>query len=271
MSNVCTLAYSLIKVYNIQHMDERSRLILTLEENRRLIEENQLKSDFLSLIVHQLRTPLVATKWIFKMIMDGDLGNISKEQRGIIEKGFESNERMIKMLAEVSYAIHTNEWELKFNLVPVDVTHCIESTVSAFTNEAETKQLQLLFKKPDFIPLVMADKEKIYLVIQNLIENAIKYSKENSVITIHLELFKNNLVVSVTDTGIGIPENVQKHIFKKFFRATNASKKESGTGLGLFISKQIIEGHRGTIWFESTENIGTTFFFSLPLVKNEQK
>lgn len=248
-------------------MDDQARITFLMEENRRLTEENQLKSDFLSMIVHQLRTPLAATKWIFKMMMDGDLGKISPEQRNIIERGFESNDQMIRMLAEISHANHVNEWKLQFNLAPMDIADCIESAIGAFAGEAKMKHVELLFKGPHHLPLVMADKEKICLVVQNLIENALKYSKTNSTITINSELFKDSLVISVTDTGIGIPENAQQFIFKKFFRAGNAKKADKGTGLGLFVGKQIVEGHHGTIWFESTENVGTTFFFSLPLVK----
>ncbi len=248
-------------------MDDKARIMLLTEENNQLKEELRLKSDFLSMIVHQLRTPLAATKWIFKMMLDGDLGKISQEQRNIIERGFESNEQMIRMLAEISHANHVNEWKLKFNLAPMDITTCIESAIGAFAGEANMKQVHLVFQGAHHLPLVMADKEKICLVVQNLIENALKYSKPHGTVTIKSELFKDKLVISITDSGIGIPLDAQKYIFTKFFRAPNAKSADKGTGLGLFVGKEIIEGHHGTIWFESTENIGTTFFFSLPLAK----
>jgi signal transduction histidine kinase len=102
-------------------------------------------------------------------------------------------------------------------------------------------------------------------VLQNLIENAIKYNQINGSVTISGEVFNETLVISITDTGIGIPMSDQKNIFSKFYRASNTSK-EKGTGLGLFVAKQIIEGHHGTLRFESVPNVGTTFLFSLPLV-----
>jgi len=246
-------------------MDVQAKLILLEEENKNLKLENQTKSDYLSMVVHQLRTPLSATKWIFKMMMDGDLGNISESQKNIIKRGFENNETMIKMLAEVSAANHSSEWKLKFNLQPTDIVDCIDSSLGEFAGEAKNKSIILHFQKSQPLPMVLADKEKICLVLQNLIENAIKYNQVSGSVTINAETFNSRLVVSITDTGMGIPVEDQKHIFTKFYRASN-TKNEKGTGLGLFVGKQIIEGHHGTIWFESTPNIGTTVFFSLPII-----
>jgi signal transduction histidine kinase len=236
-------------------------------ENLSLKHELSAKSDFLSMIVHQLRTPLAATKWIFKMIMNGDLGKISNEQRNIINRGFESNEQMIRMLAEISHASHVGEWKMNYTLIPMDIKDCVENAIGSFAGEAKIKNVTLSFVGPNHLPLIMADKEKICLVVQNLIENALKYNRPDGKVTIAAEIFKDKIVVSVTDTGIGIPLDQQKNIFTKFYRADNAKLADKGTGLGLFVGKEIIEGHHGTIWFESTQNIGTTFFFSLPLAK----
>jgi signal transduction histidine kinase len=247
-------------------MDLQAKLVLLEEENRNLKLENQSRSDYLSMVVHQLRTPLAATKWIFKMMMDGDLGNISEDQRNIIKRGFENNESMIRMLAEVSAANHTSEWKLKFNIKPTDIVDCIDSVLGEFAGEAKAKNIILHFQRPEALPLVLADKEKICLVLQNLVENAIKYNHVSGSVTLNAEVFNERAVVSITDTGMGIPLEDQKNIFTKFYRGSN-TKQEKGTGLGLFVGKQIIEGHRGTLWFESVPNIGTTFFFSLPIVQ----
>ena len=246
-------------------MDLQTQLQELTEENKNLRAEISTKSDYLSMMVHQLRTPLSATKWIFKMMMDGDLGTISEEQKNIIKRGYESNEQTIRMLAEVSEANHALEWRLQLHPEPTNIVPCIESVISEFTGEANTKKILLHFSAPQNTPAVLADKEKISIVMQNLIENAIKYTQPTGSVTIHAELFNKNLVISVTDTGIGIPPNEQQDIFKKFYRASNAKKAQKGTGLGLFVCKQIIEGHHGTIWFESVPDVGTTFFFTLPI------
>lgn len=245
-------------------MDLQSKLVLLEEENKHLRLENQEKSDYLSMAVHQLRTPLAATKWIFKMMMDGDLGNISSAQRDIIKRGFENNETMIKMLSEISTANHSSEWKLKLDFKSTNIEDCIASTLAEFAPEATTKKIILHFQKTAPLPLVTADKEKICIVLQNLIENAIKYNQVGGSVTISAETFDGRLVIAVSDIGMGIPVEDQKHVFTKFYRASN-TQKEKGTGLGLFVAKQIIEGHHGTIWFESTPTIGTTFFFSLPV------
>lgn len=247
-------------------MDLQSKITLLEQENALLRNENQAKSDYLSMMVHQLRTPLVATKWIFKMIMDGDLGTIIPSQRAIIVRGFENNESMIKMLADISAANHHAEWKFHFVREPLAIDSCIESVIDEFAAEARTKKIILHFQKNGTLPLVLADKEKIHIVLQNLIENAIKYNHDSGSVTVHAELFNNRMIVSVSDTGIGIPLEDQAHIFSKFFRARN-TKNHKGTGLGLFVIKQIIEGHHGIAWFESIPNIGTTFFFSLPIAE----
>jgi len=114
----------------------------------------------------------------------------------------------------------------------------------------------------------MGDKEKMKLALQNLIENAISYSFSGSDVTISVDCDNMNLTVAIKDKGMGIPENQQKRVFSKFFRADNAVKMETeGSGLGLFLTKNIIEKHGGKIWFESEEGKGSTFYFTLPIAK----
>lgn len=248
-------------------MDLESRMRLLEQENESLRAENQAKSDFLSIIVHQLRTPLAATKWIFKMMMDGDFGGMSDEQRTIIGKGFQSNEQMIRMLSEVSETNHLSEWRLQVHPAPTDLAPCIADALAEFTEEARSRNVSLAFARPESLPRVMADREKICLVLENLVENAIKYNRPGGSVTVRTETFRDSLVVSVTDTGIGIPLDEQPHLFGKFYRAENAKKAERGTGLGLFVVKQLVEANHGSVWLESTENVGSTFFFALPLAK----
>jgi two-component system sensor histidine kinase VicK len=141
--------------------------------------------------------------------------------------------------------------------------------IETLEEEIKRKRLKLEFKKPKTkLPQVAVDAEKMELVIQNLLSNAIKYTPAGGRVTISLKGSIKEIEVSVTDTGIGIPEDQKKRVFTKFFRAANAIRAETeGTGLGLFIVKNIIKAHQGKIWFESAEGKGTTFYFTLPVKK----
>ena len=238
------------------------------QEIARLKSELDAKSDFISIMIHQLRTPLSAMKWIFKMMMDGDLGAVSEEQKNIIDRGFGSTNQMIQLLADVSAANHLSEWKMAMHPEPMDAIPCLTQTISEFTEEARSKKINLsLIPATKTLPQVLADKDKMCLVFQNLLENAIKYNRVGGSVTVRTERFNDKLVISVRDTGIGIPPDEQKNIFGKFYRAQNAKHAEKGSGLGLFVAKSIVEANGGTIWFESIPDIGTTFFFSVPIVK----
>ena len=138
---------------------------------------------------------------------------------------------------------------------------------------AKKKKIKLLFSPTRPAALNMSvDKEKIYQVFYNLIDNAIKYSKERGVVKIGCKENNNEIIIYIKDSGLGIPQKQQKRVFQKFFRADNVMSSEtSGSGLGLYIVKAIVEAHDGEIWFESAKNKGTTFFVSLPKYAVQKK
>jgi signal transduction histidine kinase len=132
--------------------------------------------------------------------------------------------------------------------------------------DLERKDISMTFKKAESLPSVAVDSEKISIVIKNLLENAIKYSRKGGKIEVSLNLGAKGITFAVKDSGIGIPKEQQNRIFEKFFRAENASGAEpNGSGLGLYISSNIVKKHGGDMWFESEEEKGTTFYFNLPL------
>lgn len=247
-------------------MDVQSQINALQQENDQLRAELSAKSDFLSMVVHQLRTPLSAIKWLFAMIGGGDFGNLDEKQTGMIKRGSDSVERVIHLLAEVAQANHLAEWKLSMHIAPMDITPCIENVLEEFSASAQAKNIRLAFHKKNVIPHVMGDHERIRIVIENLMENAIKYNRPGGSVTISAEPFRDTLVISLRDTGIGIPLDEQSKLFNKFYRAQNA-RHTPGTGIGLYVGKQIIDANHGTLWFESTPDNGTTFFFSLPLAK----
>jgi signal transduction histidine kinase len=233
-----------------------------------LKERYDVKSEFVSLMVHQLRTPLSALKWSIKMLLDGDLGELAPQQRDVLEKGYSSNERMIQLVNDILNVDKIEAGEMQFKFVPIDLQDVIIDVVSELTHVARENDMTLSFERVQGIPSIQGDLEKLRVVFQNLIDNAIKYSKKGGKIIIGVEEDGNDVVVRVVDAGIGIPEDERDKIFSKFFRSSNAREvKTEGSGLGLYIARVIIENHKGSITFESESGRGTTFFVRLPKEK----
>lgn len=242
-------------------------------ENEELRKQNSVKSDLISISAHQLRTSLSALKWILKMFLDRDLGAITGEQESFIQKAFISNERMIALVNDMLTLTHAEETALQFKLEEVDLIKLTDEIIFEFSGESSKKHIEIIFLKPDTeISKVSCDKEMIRVVFQNLIENAMKYSSEGDKVILSAKEKDGNIEISVRDTGIGITEEEKAKIFEKFYRANNAKEKDPvGSGLGLFTTKSIVEYHKGKIWFDSKAGEGTTFYFSLPILKSGDK
>ena len=227
----------------------------------------RMKTEFVSVAAHQLRTPLSAIKWSLGMILAEDMGPLTEEQKTFLRKTYRSNERMINLVNDLLDVARIEEGRYIYKPVFRDLTKICQSVISSHKTEIERKKIKFKFKKPKGrLPKIKLDEEKISLVIQNLLENAIRYTPPGGEIVASLVRKKREIEFSVRDTGIGIPKEQQDRLFTKFFRGANAVRVETeGTGLGLFIAKNIIEAHRGRIWAESEENKGSVFYFSLPL------
>jgi len=240
--------------------------------NQRLETLEEAKSKFVSVTAHQLRTPLSAIKWTFDMILTGGLGPVNVEQKEFLTKGFASTQRMIRIVNDLLHVdqMDTDKIDLKYE--KVDLNSLLESVSFEFTNQATSKEIKFEVKTPaKALPEIEADQVKLRIVLENLIDNAIKYTPKGGVVTITLSDAKLNtaqsmIEVIVSDSGIGIPESEKSKIFSKFFRATNAIRTEpDGSGIGLYISKDIIEKHGGSLWYESSSEKGSSFHLALPM------
>jgi signal transduction histidine kinase len=229
----------------------------------------KMKSEFVSVASHQLRTPLTGIKWFAELMLRGKAGVVSPEQKDFLEQIHGSNERMIKLVEEL-LNVSRIETGTKFEIkkTPTDVVPIIDSLTTDLVGLSHKHEVALE-KSTDFptkyeLPL---DADKIRQVFANLLSNAVKYSKKGGKVTVDFKDMQteNKVLITVKDMGLGIPAKQQSRMFEKFFRADNVQTAETeGTGLGLYIAKAIIEGHGGKIWFESEENVGTTFFVELP-------
>lgn len=249
----------------VQQGKESGFLVIIHDITREKFIE-RMKTEFVSLAAHQLRTPLSAIKWTLKMLLDGDLGKITDEQRNFIEKTYASNERMIGLINDLLDVMRIEEGRYLYKPVLADMEDIVQFVINSYQDIIERKKIVLDFKKSEkSLPKVLVDVGKMRLVIQNFIDNAIKYTPSGGMVTIYTSSSKREVEFSIKDTGMGIPKDQQGRVFSKFFRGANIQRTDTeGSGLGLFITKNIVEAHSGKVWFESEEGRGTTFHFSLP-------
>jgi len=233
----------------------------------------RIKTEFVSISAHQLRTPLSAVKWTLRMLLDGDLGKTTPEQKEILEKTYKSNERMINLINDLLDITRIEEGRYLYKPTLHQIEKITQSVINSYQEKIKRKKIKFEFKKPkEKLPKIKVDLEKISLAIENLIDNAVNYTLTGGEIKVFLKSNKEGITFEIKDTGVGIPKRQQERVFGKFFRAANAIRMETeGTGLGLFITKNIIEAHGGKIWFKSEEGKGTTFYFSLPVKKEFEK
>lgn len=234
---------------------------------------SEAKSEFLSLAAHQLRTPLSAIKWVFHMLIEGSAGKISKSQRELVEKGYFSNERMIRLVSDLLDVVRIEGGRFGNEPVNYSLAKIVADALNGLSVLAEKKNIHFIFKKPTPpLPDIQMDPVGIRIVLENLLENAISYTFPGGKVYISIKQIGKDVQVEVSDNGIGIPKKYISRVFSKFFRAENAVRMETeGSGLGLYLAKNIIKKHKGRIWFESTEGRGSTFYFTLPINNTSRK
>ena len=246
---------------------ERLGILVILHDVTREKMVEKMKTEFVSLVAHQLRTPLSAIKWTLRILLDRELGAITSEQQDFLEKTYQSNERMISLINDLLNVTRIEEGTYIYKPTLTSIEVLWQSVVNSLKEEIGRKAIHFEFKKPESpLPQVLIDAEKMGLVLQNLLDNAVRYTPKGGRVTISLKYAKEEIECSVKDTGIGIPKDQKGRIFSKFFRGANVMRLETeGTGLGLFIAKNIVEAHQGRIWFKSEEGKGSTFYFTLPV------
>lgn len=229
-------------------------------------ELDRLKSEFISVAAHQLRTPLSAVKWAVKMVMDGDAGPINDEQKGLLDQGYKSNERMIVLINDLLDVSRIEAGKFEYEFVEGSLEDLVDTTVQEFQQIVKHKSVNLKYDKPDRpLPKIKLDPLKLKMVVENLIDNAVKYTAPGGRVEVLFKYYGNTIEFVVADSGVGIPKDQLAQLFSKFFRAKNVIRMQTdGTGLGLFIAKKIVEKHGGVIWAESEEGKGTQMHFTLP-------
>jgi len=240
--------------------------VLVFRDISREREIDRMKSEFVSVASHQLKTPLSGIKWFTELLLREKVGELNEKQTDFINQIRVSNERLISLVTDLLNVSHieTNR-NFEINKKSVSIHKIIERVKALHANIAQKKNIQIVHQNGAIERLkINIDEDKIRQVFSNLVVNAVKYSKPGGQITIEAEERPGDVIFSVHDDGIGIEQKDFPKVFTKFYRGENAIKSETdGTGLGLYIAKAIVEAHGGSIWFDSEINTGSTFYFLL--------
>ncbi|MBX4210486.1 PAS domain-containing protein [Candidatus Parcubacteria bacterium] len=231
---------------------------------------DEIKSDFISIASHQLRTPLTVSTLHTEMLLAGHADPLTDSQREFVEEIHYYNKKMAELL-NVFLAVSKIELgTFVMQNKPTNPETVLGDILHELSVQIKKKNINIRKRYAGDVPIIHTDPEFMRIAFQNLLSNAIKYSREKGTVDINMEERRGQFIVEISDSGCGIPLDEQSRVFTKLYRGKNAKRRDSdGSGLGLYITKSIVEKCGGKIWFDSTENKGTTFFISLPL--NMQK
>lgn len=253
--------------------DEVEEIILVIRNISNLKEIEKAKSEFVSIASHELRTPLTVVNGYLSLLLNGDLGDFKNETsrrnlRSVLLKAANETERLTRLVSDLLDVSRIEEKRISLDKKIVNIEELILEVVEEVHNLAFEKKIAIVSscKNNQQEHLVMCDRTKIFQALLNLVDNSIKYTQEGGKIQIINWLENSQLFISIKDDGVGIPKQLQPIIFEKFQQAPGSYLKEnSGTGLGLFIVKSLVELHGGDLKLESDVGKGTTFTFNLPL------
>ncbi|MCK9344684.1 MAG: ATP-binding protein [Candidatus Pacebacteria bacterium] len=231
-----------------------------------LRELDKMKSDFISVAAHQLRTPLSGIKWVLKLLLDGDLGEVTEEQKGMLTRGYETGVKMSQLVDDLLNVSRIENDKYGYKLETNDFMKLLSTLVENTVLPSRERNIEVRFEnRAGTIPDFVFDKDKLLIALQNIVDNAIKYTLPSGKVTIVVERQGDYVEVKVSDTGVGIPKAEIPKLFSKFFRAANVIHLQTdGSGLGLFIVKNIIVRHGGQLWVDSEEGKGTTMAVVIP-------
>lgn len=230
-------------------------------------EIDKAKTEFVSLASHQLRTPLSTINWYTEMLLAGDVGKLNAGQEGYLKEVYKGNQRMVSLVNALLSVSRMDLGTFIFEPEPTDVTRLLQMVIEEQKFHIDRKKITISTAFQKLIPKIQADPKLLSMVVQNLLSNAVKYTPEKGTIKVTLirRRSKKSLLLTLEDSGYGIPKGQQDKIFSKLFRADNVREKDTeGTGLGLYIAKSVVDNSGGKVWFDSEENKGSTFYLELP-------
>jgi len=251
----------------LAHMNKAKatrELILVVHETTQLREMDSMRRDFVSNLSHELRTPVSVIKANSETLLDGALEN-SKDAKTFSKAILHNADRLSEMVTSLIDLSRIEYGDLKFVIEPIIINQVVDTVISSFTNKAKRKNIELVFNRQSDV-VVQTDAKAIERVLNNLVDNAFKYSSENTVIEIRARKQANFIRISVLDSGEGVPEEEQRFVFKRFYRTAKArANTKQGSGLGLAIVRNLVNNLQGEVGVESRKEGGSEFWFTIPL------
>ncbi len=243
-----------------EYADELSKM------NKELQSVDRMKSELLSNVSHELRTPLTSIKGYSDLLMEGTLGEMNYQQLKAVNTVIRNTERLRRLVDSLLYVSMAEVENIKYDFSKIDVLEVIDNAVTDMTIPVTEKKINVLLHVQEDVPQIEADAKKIADMLTNVLDNAVKFTPSMGKISISARKEGEMVHISVKDTGIGIPAELVPHLFQKFYQIDpSIRRKYGGTGLGLFISRNIVEAHKGKIWIESEDSQGTTVHILLPV------
>lgn len=243
-----------------------SQIFKSQGEYRKKVQQlADVKTNFITVVSHVMRTPLNSVRWNLEMMLGDSVGKLSDEQKEFLRLMYKSNQNMLQMVQDLIVALDIEQQTLTVNKEDVFVDKLVDSVLIELQPSINAAQHDVKVLKPSTIPKIKADPKLLEQAIYKLVDNAIKYTKEQGKIRIQIIVKKRNIWVVIKDNGVGIPDDEKSKLFVKFYRGRLGLKIfPDAAGLGLFVANNIIKRHGGELGFRSKEGVGSSFYISVP-------
>jgi len=262
-----TLPVSVSVTPRIDEAGETAGYLFVATDISTALEASRLKDEFVGLISHELRTPLTSILGYLELLRDDDDSGLTAEQQQYLEVVERNAHRLLRLVGDLLFTAQVESGKLSLMAAPVELADIVTTAVQSAGPAADAAGITVRVVLPDVNPMVSGDAVRLGQAVDNLLSNAIKFTPEKGTVTVGLAVEDDEAVITVTDTGIGIPEEELDQLFARFFRASTATRNAvPGVGLGLTITRAIVVAHQGVMEVESEEGVGTTFRMRLPLL-----